>query len=197
MGEKKGKVKMYYYSVGEDVIKKYRVIFSVDSLRNIEKDLIKDCNIERCNCYMTYGLPHRSVGINYKKFEYEKIGVKEDFYGDLDIYEVNTIELINPYLYEVIEKIIGGNTNSLEELFSYKVECVNEKEKNIAYYVDLFQREFSFELIDTLDLDIYNKVSEFLGLNKFKNKEINLVCNLVKSWYKIYWLFLCFSLSLL
>ena len=31
---------MYYYSVGEDVIKKYRVIFSVDSLRNIEKDLI-------------------------------------------------------------------------------------------------------------------------------------------------------------
>lgn len=172
---------MYYYSVGEDVIKKYRVIFSVDSLRNIEKDLIKDCNIERCNCYMTYGLPHRSVGINYKKFEYEKIGVKEDFYGDLDIYEVNTIELINPYLYEVIEKIIGGNTNSLEELFSYKVECVNEKEKNIAYYVDLFQREFSFELIDTLDLDIYNRVSEFLGLNKLKNKEINLVCNLVKS----------------
>ena len=159
---------MYYYSVGEDVIKKYRVIFSVDSLRNIEKDLIKDCNIERCNCYMTYGLPHRSVGINYKKFEYEKIGVKEDFYGDLDIYEV-------------IEKIIGGNINSLEELFSYKVECVNEKEKNIAYYVDLFQREFSFELIDTLDLDIYNKVSEFLGLNKLKNKEINLVCNLVKS----------------
>ena len=181
IGEKKGKVKMYYYSVGEDVIKKYRVIFSVDSLRNIEKDLIKDCNIERCNCYMTYGLPHRSVGINYKKFEYEKIGIKEDFYGDLDIYEVNTIELINPYLYEVIEKIIGGNTNSLEELFSYKVECVNEKEKNIAYYVDLFQREFSFELIDTLDLDIYNKVSEFLGLNKLKNKEINLVCNLVKS----------------
>ena len=50
---------------------------------------------------------------------------------------------------------------------------INEKEKNIAYYVDLFQREFSFELIDTLDLDIYNKVSEFLGLNKFKNKEIN------------------------
>ena len=48
---------MYYYSVGEDVIKKYRVIFSVDSLRNIEKDLIKDCNIERCNCYMTYGYP--------------------------------------------------------------------------------------------------------------------------------------------
>ena len=86
--------------------------------------------------------------------------------------------MINPYLYEVIEKIIGGNTNSLEELFSYKVECVNEKEKNIAYYVDLFQREFSFELIDTLDLDIYNKVSEFLGLNKLKNKEINLVCNM-------------------
>lgn len=56
-----------------------------------------------------------------------------------------------------------------------------KKKKNITYYVDLFQREFSFELIDTLDLDIYNKVSEFLGLNKLKNKEINLVCNLVKS----------------
>ena len=42
---------MYYFSVGEDVIKKYRVIFSIDSLRNIEKDLIKDCNIENIAAY--------------------------------------------------------------------------------------------------------------------------------------------------
>ena len=130
----------------------------------------------KLTCRWVYGM---ALINNGKEFTYT--WSKEDFYGDLDIYEVNTIELINPYLYEVIEKIIGGNTNSLEELFSYKVECVNEKEKNITYYVDLFQREFSFELIDTLDLDIYNKVSEFLGLNKLKNKEINLVCNLVKS----------------
>ena len=144
----------------------------------INKDLIGEGLLYHTEGW--YHCKYFSLREEYCYIEDDSI-VKEDFYGDLDIYEVNTIELINPYLYEVIEKIIGGNTNSLEELFSYKVECVNEKEKNIAYYVDLFQREFSFELIDTLDLDIYNKVSEFLGLNKLKNKEINLVCNLVKS----------------
>ena len=172
---------MHCYSVDDDVIKKYRVVFSVDNLRNVEKDLLNDCSIERCNSYITNGLPHRNVGINYKKFEYEKIGVKEDFYGVSDIYEVNTIELVNPYLYEVIEKIIGGNTRSLEELFSYKVEQVKNDEKNINYYISLFQQEFSIELIDTLEIDIYNKVSEFLGLSKLKKTSLNLVRNLMKS----------------
>ena len=124
---------MYYFSVGEDVIKKYRVIFSVDSLRNIEKDLIKDCNIERCNCYMTYGLPHRSVGINYKKFEYEKIGVKEDFYGDLDIYEVNTIELI---------KLTQC------EMESYKKEFMTKLPKI-----------YSDELLDSLFFEVYTRIN--------------------------------------
>lgn len=169
---------MYYYSVDEEVIKKYRVIFSVDSLRNIEKDLIKDCSIERSNCYITYGLPHRNSSINYKEFLYEKIGIKEDFYGNMDIYEVNTIELVNPYLYELVEKIIGGNTRSLEELFSYNIEQIDQNKKDINYYIRLFQQEFTLELVDTLDIDTYNKVRDFLGLAKLRNNNMNLVRNL-------------------
>lgn len=172
---------MFYYKVDGNKIFKYEVSYDLEIVKKLQNELANDCSIEKEYTYSSVGVPRRDKNVKYKKFEYKFVDTRYDFYGDLDIYEVNTIELINPYLYEVIEKIIGGNTNSLEELFSYKVECVNEKEKNIAYYVDLFQREFSFELIDTLDLDIYNKVSEFLGLNKLKNKEINLVCNLVKS----------------
>ncbi len=55
-----------------------------------------------------------------KKFNYEFIGVKEDFYGDWKLYKVNVIKYVNPYLYDLIEKNITRRCFSFRRTFLKK-----------------------------------------------------------------------------
>ena len=172
---------MYYYIKDEDIIKKYEILYDVDDLKRKEKDLIRDCHTEVSRSYTTYGLPHRDKGVLYKKFDYKLIGVNSGYYCDFEIYQVDTIKIVEPYLCEVINKIIYGSISSLEELYNYKIENVDEDKKNLDYYVYLFQNSFKADLVATLDIETYNEVCEFLGYNIINNKSFKLVRNISKS----------------
>lgn len=163
---------MYYYKVKENEVFKYKVLFSIEKIRELQKELINNCAIEEKHEYISYGVPFREKGINYKKFNYEFIGVKEDFYGDWELYKVNVIKYVNPYLYDLIEKILRGDVLALEELFSRKIEMNKENTvKDIDYYYNAFQHLFGVILVDKIDMETYKRIMEFAGLPVSENKE--------------------------
>lgn len=172
---------MYYYIKDEDSVKKYEILYDVEDLKSKERDLIRDCHSEVSKSYTTYGLPHRNRNVLYKKFDYKLIGVNTGYYYDFEIYQVDTIEIVEPYLCEVINKIINGSVSSLEELYNKKIEYIDEENKNLDYYVYLFQNSFKAKLVATLDIEAYNKVCEFLGYNIVKTKDLTLERNIKKS----------------
>ncbi len=101
-----------------------------------------------------------------------------DFYGDDDIYEVNTIELITPPLYNLIEEILNGNVLALEKLFAKKIDLKEKNVKDVDYYQAAFQHLFKVTLVDAMDLEMYEKLLEFVNSPILKNKnDYSLVLN--------------------
>ena len=170
---------MYYYKVLENEILKYEVSYDLGKVRGLLKDLVKDCSEEEDITYTSYGIPHRDKHTRYRKFDYDKIGVKEDFYGDWDIYQVHAIIGKEPYLYDLMERIMQGHISALEELFSKRIDMTNKKdEKDLDYYYDAFQHLFNVTLVDKIDISLYERVREFMGLSKLENKnDLSLTLN--------------------
>ena len=169
---------MYYYKVLDKKIFKYEVSYDLEIIKKIQNDLANDCSIEKEYTYSSIGIPYRDKNVKYKKFEYKFVDTRYDFYGDDDIYEVNTIELITPPLYNLIEEILNGNVLALEKLFAKKIDLKEKNVKDIDYYQASFQRLFNVTLVDTMDLEMYERLLEFVNSPKLKNKnDYSLVLN--------------------
>ena len=163
---------MYYYKVKENEIFKYKVIYDLEKVRELLNDLVMNCSEEKTYHYTSVGIPRRDLNVKYKRFDYKFACMRYDFYGDDEIYEVNSIELVSPPLYDLIEKILQGDVLALEELFSRKIEMNKENEvKDINYYYDAFQHLFDVTLVDKIDLETYKRIMEFASLPVSENKE--------------------------
>lgn len=169
---------MYYYKVLDKKIFKYEVSYDLEKVKSLQNDLANDCSIEKEYTYSSVGVPHRDKNVKYKKFEYKFVDTRYDFYGDDDIYEVSTIELITPPLYNLINEILNGNVLALEKLFAKKIDLKEKNVKDIDYYQASFQRLFNVTLVDTMDLEMYERLLEFVNSPKLKNKnDYSLVLN--------------------
>ena len=158
---------MFYYKVDGNKIFKYEVSYDLEIVKKLQNELANDCSIEKEYTYSSVGIPHRDKNVKYKKFEYKFVDTRYDFYGDDDIYEVNTIELITPPLYNLIEEILNGNVLALEELYDYKVEK-NGNKRDVNYYYSIFRDLFSFEFIDKMNLEMYNEARKFMELEQIE-----------------------------
>ena len=158
---------MFYYKVDGNKIFKYEVSYDLEIVKKLQNELANDCSIEKEYTYSSVGIPHRDKNVKYKKFEYKFVDTRYDFYGDDDIYEVNTIELITPPLYNLIEEILNGNVLALEELYDYKVEK-NGNKRDVNYYYSIFRDLFSFEFIDKMNLEMNNGARNFMELEQIE-----------------------------
>lgn len=169
---------MFYYKVDGDKIFKYEVSYDLEIVKKLQNDLANNCSLEKEYTYSSVGIPHREKNVKYKKFEYKFVDIRYDFYGDDDIYEVNTIELITPPLYNLIEEILDGNVLALEKLFARKIDLKVKNVRDVDYYQVAFQHLFNVTLVDTMDLEMYEKLLEFVNSPKLKNKnDYGLVLN--------------------
>lgn len=169
---------MFYYKVDGNKIFKYEVSYDLEIVKKLQNELANDCSIEKEYTYSSVGIPHRDKNVKYKKFDYKFVDTRYDFYGDDDIYEVNTIELITPPLYNLIEEILNGNVLALEKLFAKKIDLKEKNVKDVDYYQVAFQHLFKVTLVDAMDLEMYEKLLEFANSPKLKNKnDYSLVLN--------------------
>lgn len=169
---------MHYYSVDGNKILKYEVSFDLEKVKELQKELFRDCSVERAGSYLCYGIPRRNPLTIYKKFEYKQVDVQDDFYGDRDIYQVEYIEVVKPKLYNLIDNIVVGDIEALKEVVMYAAKKPeDENTRDINYYYYILQRKFKMRLVETLDVSIYNKVREFVGGEILKSNDLKLVLN--------------------
>lgn len=130
---------MFYFKIEGNEILKYEISYDIENVKKLQKDLANDCSIEKKYTYSSVGIPRRDKNTVYKKFDYKFVGMRYDFYGDDEIYEVNTIELVTPPLYDLINRIMNGNVLALEELFSRRIDVKNkENVRDIDFYYNAF-----------------------------------------------------------
>ncbi len=170
---------MIYFKEGKNEVYKYEITFDLEKVKELLEDLVRDCGIEEKITYLSYSIPLRDNSVIYKTFDYKLVDYKMDPYEVWDIYQVHAIIVKKPYLYDLMEKIVQGNVLALEELFSKRIDMTNKKdEKDLDYYYNAFQPLFRFSLVDKIDLDLYNRVREFMNVYKVEKKsELSLTLN--------------------
>lgn len=168
---------MIYYCTNGEYALKYEVNFNEDELKKLQNECVIACGRKR----------HKRayVSVLYKRpdeFIYEidskEVGYREDFYGDVPIYEKTYIEYEKPKLYYIINGIINGNINWLITL--YQID-VTKKEYSFDRDISIKLKELS--MIDDTEVD--KKIKKYSELKSLmEEKECNKKQIPIEEYYK-------------
>ena len=113
---------MIYYKlndVNSSILEKYFINYDIDILKKLQKEVVWKCGEK---------IFHKvQMGENYRRtldgpfmiiHSANKVGVSEDFYGDIDIYEICYTEYKKPKLFYIIQDIIDGKISGVKKLLS-------------------------------------------------------------------------------
>ena len=167
---------MTYYCVEGNKVKKYEITFDINELIKLQKECVIACGKKSCKKTHVSILFKRDDDFIYETNS-EQIGYREDFYGDVPIYEKTYIEFEKPELYYIINEILNGNIKGIIDLF--KMNMNNEYS---------FDREISNLLIQTSkieDTDVDKKIKILNKIKKIKEeKEYNKNQKSILEYYK-------------
>lgn len=159
---------MYYYKKEDNEIIKYQVFLEEESLKKLRSEMIERCSLITHKCYRTTQTPNKFDYEHIKNYHEKKIGIIEynDFYSmPEDEYLVEYDYYEHPLLVSLIDRLIKGETNVIDEIEKYKVG-------NIDYEQILLQEQQ--EIINKLSNINYEKINEQIELlNKNKEKLLN------------------------
>lgn len=168
---------MIYYCANGEYALKYEINFNEDDLKRLQNECVIACGRKRRK--------KTHVSVLYKRpdeFIYEidskEVGYREDFYGDVPIYEKTYIEYEKPKLYYIINGIINGNINWLMTL--YKINITKEEYS--------FDREISIKLKELSmidDTEVDKKIKKYSELKSLmEEKEYNKKQIPIEEYYK-------------
>ena len=113
---------MIYYKlndVNSSILETYFINYDIDILKKLQKEVVWKCGEK---------IFHKvQMGENYRRtldgpfmiiHSANKVGVSEDFYGDIDIYEICYTEYKKPKLFYIIQDIIDGKISGVKKLLS-------------------------------------------------------------------------------
>lgn len=113
---------MIYYKLSDidnNILEKYFINYDIDILKKLQEEVVWKCGEK---------IFHKvQMGENYRRIldgpfmiihSANKVGVSEDFYGDIDIYEICYTEYKKPKLFYIIQDIIDGKISGIKELLS-------------------------------------------------------------------------------
>lgn len=168
---------MIYYCTNGGYALKYEVNFNEDELKKLQNECVIACGRKRRK--------KAHVSVLYKRpdeFIYEidskEVGYREDFYGDVPIYEKTYIEYEKPKLYYIINGIINGNINWLITL--YQIDVTKEEYS--------FDKDISIKLKELSmigDTDVDKKIKKYSELKSLmEEKEYNKKQIPIEEYYK-------------
>ena len=113
---------MFYYKLSDidnNILEKYFINYDIDILKKLQEEVVWKCGEK---------IFHKvQMGENYRRIldgpfmiihSANKVGVSEDFYGDIDIYEICYTEYKKPKLFYIIQDIIDGKISGVKKLLS-------------------------------------------------------------------------------
>ena len=176
----------FYYVIEDKNINKYLVNFDVDRLKELRREIIDNCSNIVHVAYRTveelddfdnehirrYG-SYRLGGMNYRNFYY---GASIGAYVEYDYYEYSK-------LVEILDNLLKGNMNCLDELFNFssiyglKLEELKSKIESTKL-VDVDENEKIAALLDSYVFDIRKDKSELEKLEKIYVDKVRESINL-------------------
>lgn len=167
---------MIYYKlndVNSSILEKYFINYDIDILKKLQKEVVWKCGEK---------IFHKvQMGENYRRtldgpfmiiHSANKVGVSEDFYGDIDIYEICYTEYKKPKLFYIIQNIIDGRISGIKELLSGE----SIKLEFNGYDNDIYNKQV--ELSSNVNIDekigILNEIKSLYEKKSFNSDRVSI-----------------------
>ena len=122
---------MYYFKKNDDVIEKYQVHFEKEEVKKLQDEIINQCSIIKHEDYESDYIPKPLDKRFMRNLKYTLIGKKEYFEETRDIYSIQYDKYEPPYLVELIDRILKGDSKAIGELRHYQIFNSNSIEEKI------------------------------------------------------------------
>ena len=178
---------MIYYKLSDidnNILEKYFINYDIDILKKLQEEVVWKCGEK---------IFHKvQMGENYRRIldgpfmiihSANKVGVSEDFYGDIDIYETRYTEYKKPKLFYIIQDIIDGKISGVKKLLSgesIKLEFngydndINDKQMEL--YNDINDKQM--ELYNDINIDkkisILNEIKSLYEKKSFNSDRVSI-----------------------
>lgn len=167
---------MIYYKLSDidnNILEKYFINYDIDILKKLQEEVVWKCGEK---------IFHKvQMGENYRRIldgpfmiihSANKVGVSEDFYGDIDIYEICYTEYKKPKLFYIIQDIIDGKISGVKKLLSGE----SIKLEFIGYDNDINDKQM--ELYNDINIDkkisILNEIKSLYEKKSFNSDRVSI-----------------------
>lgn len=181
---------MIYFKNNDDEIRKYRVDLDKEEIEKLKIKIINDCSFIEHKEYESDNGP-RLINKPIKNFNGIYTGKKQEYFeGTREIYLYSYDEYNPPYLVELIDELLNGNSNVIDKILNYdtstkstiddKINSVNQELIKIRPEDITKIKEKLKELEDLLKIKELNKGQQ--GIELYYNQLLELIkFNLVDS----------------
>ena len=142
---------MIFYRKKEDSISKYDISYEINKMRELRDALIKNCSSKKHVIKKSTVIPNISVDnhtseiTDLKVRNTGKTASYSDTSEDKTVYEYDYIFVDYPYLVQLIDSLLEGDADSINEIMTYDIEYPNN-------YDELIE-ETKNEIKDAVDND--------------------------------------------
>ena len=167
---------MLYFRKNDEVIEKYQIDFNKEEVETLKEKIINNCSFIKHEEYESDHLP-RFAGKIIKNYIHTYTGKEKNYFEETrDIYLYSYDEYKPPYLVKLINQLLNGNSEVIDEILNYDTST----KSTIDYRIDLVNKEFN--KIDTKDIS--KKKEKLKELEKLlKEKELNKGQQSIESYY--------------
>ena len=168
---------MIYFKKNDNNIEKYKINFNKEEIIELKKKIIDDCSFIKHNEYKSDYSPRFTSEI-IKNFRCISTGeTKEYFEETRNIYLYIFDEYKPPYLVDLIDQLLNGDSNAINKILNYDISC----ETNIDDQINIVNQEIneiSYEDISKKK----DKIKELEDL--LKDKKLNMNQKNIEPYYK-------------
>lgn len=152
---------MYYYVKNNDKIEKYEVQFDNEKLQKLRIEIINNCSEITLKEYDGIREPNYFDYLKIRNYKSTKIGIAEGkgYAPDRTLYHIKYNEYTFPYLVTLIDRLLEGDIEALNEIFNQVIE----KE---TLPIELRIQTLSNEIDKISNLDTKKKIKELEKLHK-------------------------------
>lgn len=112
---------MLFFRKNNDVIEKYQVDFDKEEIEKLKLEIINNCSFIKHEEYESDYSPKFSDKI-IRNFTYTPTGKEKEYFEETrDIYLYSYDEYKPPYLVELINQLLNGNSKSIDKILNYDI----------------------------------------------------------------------------
>lgn len=130
---------MLYFRKNDEVIEKYQVSFDKEEIEKLKKKIINNCSFIKHEEYESDYSPRFTDEI-IRNFTYTPTGKEKEYFEETrDIYRYSYDEYKPPYLVELINQLLNGNSKAIDKILNYDIST----KSTIDDRIDLANQEFN------------------------------------------------------